>query len=786
MNALGNKIIKIVSLTVGLSAAMVLIAKVCFELSYDGFYKDADRIYTVYTEGGSTGEPMSYAQVSGGVAPGFKAEIPGVEDATRYTNVFDSDHFCDEDGGVIEGILEAVDTSYFRIFDRPFIAGNPMEALRSWNGSVAVSRSFADKLGGPAQAVGKTVYNESLPMLKFSVCGVFEDFPSNSSVSADLVVGIEAMSQESRENWLGNDRYHAYVKLLPGVDPQSLAQAIHAMQEKHQDLEALKKNGVTLTYVLKPFSKAHVRESRIRSLIFILSVVSVLLLLVAVLNYILVAIGDVLRRSKEMAVRKCYGAFERDIHGLLLRETALDMTLSVILSILLILSFRGPVVSLLGVSLADLLMTRTLVILAVVIVLSYLLSSLVPAHIFSSIPISSLFRGYREAKRKWKLTLLCGEIFINVVLAILLCVISLQYHKSLNSDMGYDYENLAYIDLPGLGGERLSQLCGRISDMAGVEDAAMTYSLPMRSSSGNNVSLPGSDEVLFNVADQYGSTYNFFSLMGFRLLEGNAPAGPKDVAVSKSFEDNIIRHTGWKDGVVGKSITMTEHSNGPTDVFDICGVYEDYVIGTAQDSDSRPSVRFCFDRDFDYSNSYDWSRTMNTIVVKFKELTAESMKEVMTVTAESAPENHNELTSYAQTLEGCYANTLSMRRTYTIGSLLALLLALVGLIGYVRDESFRRSAEIAVRKVNGARPTEIIRMMGATVLKVTAVAVVLGDIVAVLASWKWLAQFSAQVAVSPWIIIFADLLVAAVVIATVAVCSSNIARSNPVESLRDE
>ncbi len=295
MNRLTDKLIKILSLGIGLAIGIVLIAKVCFELSYDSFYKDVDRIYwitenIIFQEGS---DPDDFWGTSGGIAPGFKAEVPGVEAATRYSTL----------------ISGAQLTCFFDFFNRDFLAGDPMQALQEYTGDIAVSRSFAEKLGGVNEAIGKQIYSDVWgPNVKLTVVGVFEDFPKNGTIQCDIVTTIAAFGEWSINNWLGNDRYRGFVKLAPNVDPNSLKDAIRKMQEAHQPLEELERDGSKIWYTLTPLATMHRHEETIKNYVLILSVVAFLLLLVSVLNYLLIAISDVVRRSKEMGVRKCYGA----------------------------------------------------------------------------------------------------------------------------------------------------------------------------------------------------------------------------------------------------------------------------------------------------------------------------------------------------------------------------------------------------------------------------------------------------------------------------------------------
>lgn len=787
MRRKSDLIIKVLSLGVGMAIAVILIAKVCFELSYDNVYKDIDRIYKIRTGAVMQGEDKDFGQVSGAIAPGFKAEVPGVLEATRFTSIFNSENFIiDDDGSKVAAEHLLADSCFFRIFNRQFLAGEPEKALRSWSGDVAISKTFAEKLGGVGAAVGKQIANEDNPNLKLTVCGVYEDFPKNGSIHADVILSIEAMSKWSLSNWVGNDRYVAFVKLAEGVDPASLKDAIHEMQKAHQPLEEMEKSGLTLWYFLSPLATEHSSKPEVRNLVFILAIIAALLLLVSIMNYVLVAISDVIRRAREVGVRKCYGAQPWDINKILLKETACNLGLSLAVAAALVLAFRGAIESLLGVPVQDLITPLSVWIVICVVVLVFLVSAIIPAQMFTRIPISSAFRGYKESKRRWKISLLAFQFAINAVLVSLVLIVSLQYRKVLNTDPGYEYKNLVYETFPSYDQTRMNAIAGAIRSLPEVEAAELTYTLPFEKASGNNVYLPGDDRELFNIADEYGASEGFFDMMGFRLVEGSVPKGPNDVAVSKSFVTKMAAFADWSDGAVGKIVNISEH-----DQVTICGVYEDYVIGDVTDMDDRPSVRFCWNRDF-YTEAdkdvdkYDWSGLMHTIVIKLSEVTPASMRKVEKTIKEVAPDSDAEVKSYSETLVNMYDSTKQMKRTYELGSLFALLIAIIGLISYVRDENYRRSAEIAVRKVNGAQSSEIVSMLVMDVLKVALVAVLIGDAGAWLVAHYWLEQFALKITLSPLFFIAADIIVLAIIVSVIVIGSLRIAHTNPVESLKNE
>ena len=788
MNRITDKLIKILSLGIGLAIGIVLIAKVCFELSYDSFYKDVDRIYwitenIIFQEGG---DPNDFWGTSGGIAPGFKAEVPGVEAATRYSNLLNGNLY-DENDNLITGLCIGADTCFFDFFNREFLAGNPMQALQEYNGDIAVSRSFAEKLGGVNEAIGRQIYSDVWgPNVKLTVVGVFEDFPKNGSIQCDIVTTIAAFGEWSINNWLGNDRYRGFVKLAPNVDPNSLKDAIRKMQEAHQPLEELERDGSKIWYTLTPLATMHRQEKTIKNYVLILSVVAFLLLLVSVLNYLLIAVSDVVRRSKEMGVRKCYGASASTIYWMLIKETALNLIAALAIAALVIWAFNGVIESLLGLPVQQLMVPQTIWTLVAIIAFIFLVSAFIPAMMFNRIPVSTAFSGYKESKRRWKLSLLMVQVGINAILLPLVIVADRQYTTSLNADMGYEYSHLLYSPLKGAGKDNLTLIAERLRQYPEVEAAELTGCIPLERSSGNNIMLPDNpSKYLMAVCDQYGATEGFFDMMGFRLIEGRVPSKLKDVAVSRSFVEEMNLYADWSDGAVGKDILISEHSYGNDDVFTVCGVYEDYMIGSMVGTDDRASIRFCFDTHWDYGK-FDWSLTMENLVVKMREVNPETIAKVKSVIEECLPERNNiEVTPYTELVKEQYTDLFQMRRTFTIGALFALAIALIGLIGFVRDEANRRSKEVAIRKVNGAVPGEIIRMFVADVLKLAVIAALFGVAIAYFVAGKWLESFAIRISLSPMYFIIGAVAVLLVVTLVVVLSSNRVARMNPVKSLKN-
>ena len=780
-------LIKVLSLGIGLAVGIVLIAKVFFELSYDSFYKDIDRVYTIRTWYSQHGDEHDYGQVSGAVSVGFMEEVPGVEAGTRTTYVFNGDTYLDENGNKLKATLVCADTCFFKVFDRPILAGNPEQALSKW-GCVMVSRSFAEKLVDemPGQAghdvssvIGKQIANADMDGLKLTIEGVFEDFPKNGSLDYDILLSMETYGKQSTDNWLGNDRYKGYVKLMPGIDPNTLTEAIRKMQEAHQPLEQIEAQGTSLKYFLKPFSNMHTSSPEVKTQVILLSIVAALLIIISLLNYILIVISSMVKRSKEVGVRKCYGAEGKHIYGMLTKEALLHIVLSLVIAAIIIFAGRGIVENLLGVPFQTLLVSQSIMAIAAVLLFVLVISIVVPAELYQRIPVYAALKNYTENSRRWKLGLLGVQVLINVFLVVMMLIIGRQYQKVSNADTGYDYKNLYYFDL--FDGDRQAQVRAvetlkRLPEVSGV---AASYNLPYMGSNGDNVSLPEDDRELFNIADQYDCSPEFYDLMGIRFLEGRAPRDSSEVVVDEKFVQKMAEFTDWNDGAVGKQVFITGHGeNGMMDegYFTIFGVYKSYLIGNLQGVDERPSALF-------YGEIGSMSSWMPHILFK---VSPEALVNVRGALNEALPDKEINIVSYEEQMRAAYADSKKMRNTMAIGAVFSLLIALLGLIGFIRDESLRRSKEMAVRKINGATTRDILSVFASDILKLSTVMAVIACIGAFFVARKWLEQFAEKVSLHPLYFIGGALLVLTIVLGVVVLNCLRIARANPVESLKAE
>ena len=775
---LKETIIKALSLGTGVAIGLILIAKVCYEMSYDTCYADHEQIYQIRTLYKQQGEEHNYEQVSGAVAPGFKQYVPGVETATRTTFIWDSDRFIDEDKNIINGSIIIADSCFFDVFDTEILIGNPKQALGKM-AAVMVSESFAKKMGGVSEAIGKVIANEELPQFTMTIEGVFKDFPYHSTVKYDVLLSMESYGKSSTENWLGNDRYRGYVRLAEGIDPDMLAPAIRRMQEKNYPPEIVamaETSGTDIHYFLSPLVEEHISSGNTRNMMVILTIVAILLIMISLLNYILMSVSALVKRSKEMGVRKCYGAGDGNIYGIMFKEAAIDVTAALVVVAVIVLSLQAVIKDIVGNPADALLVKGTYIATAGVVLAIFFIAALVPGYLYSKIPAGAAIKNYRETRKIWKLGLLFVQTGICALLLTLMFVITAQYGKAINDKPGYEYKNLLWTVLRGTDTRVHQGIIDELKAISGVTDVQMSYSLPLDYSSGNNVyRMDNGYEELFNIADQYWGTAGLFDMLGITFFEGRYPQTTKEIAVSESFVKKMMEYQDWSDGAVGKEVYLTEHDE--YGAFTISGVYKDYRINTLTNQDMRASIKFFGEVGKDY---------MPYMAIKVSEVSNEMMAKVEEVIQGRIENKDVVVKSYTDSMREAYASERRMKNTVIIGCVVSIIIALFGLIAYVRDESQRRSKEMAVRKINGATVREIIGIYVIEIMKLSIPALIIGNVGAYFAASAWLKNFSEKIPLSPWYFILADVVIILLVAGCVISNSLSISKSNPVESLKNE
>lgn len=773
--------IKILSLGVGLAMGLVLIAKVCFELSYDNFYPESDRIFAIQ-ENFSIGDKSNdgFPCVSGGVAPGMKAEIPGVVAATR----------CERTGEMVmktpdnkkyTAIFMLADSCFFDVLPREMLVGNARETL-SRPLYALVSEEMAGKINPDgADVIGKTFEVQTFPGVQITVGGVFKDVPKNTHLYYDVLVSLstfKAITGWSKDDqWLGGDSFNAYVLLQPGLSADDMLQPMAEMLDRHVDSKKLKEQGMTYSIFLRPLGELYASSPATKRMAVMLTAIAFAILFAALMNYVLLVISSMVTRSKDVAIHKCYGATGWNITDMIFSEAFLNLLISVVFSTLLVFGFRRIVEELLGTSLSSLFTPDTLMILLGVCVLVFLVAGLLPSQLFVRIPVALVFRSYTNSRRSWKKALLFIQFVAVGFLVCLLIVIGWQYSFMVNDNPGYSYERLAFCNLEGVPQSSRKALMDEIRKQGEVEDVTTCYELPAFSGSGDIVYRPGSEDAVAHFRDLYGTNANFVSLLEMKVIEGQAfdesySDSMQLVMVSRQMATELANAFQWKDGVVGKKLDIGGH--GTDDPFTVVGVYDDVRMGRI-DQEGMVNSAIFFSK-----------RAEQTLVVKFRERNAENLAHINNVIKEFLPDREINLIDYRFSLTKLYDTSRIFRDSVMAGGIITLIIALIGLIGYINDETNRRGKEIAVRKINGATERDILRLISSDIVWMALPAILIGAGASWFASEKWLQQFSEKIPMNAGLFLTGSVVVLAVILLTVVYRTWMVANANPVLSLKSE
>ena len=783
VRSLGQKgrhnVMKITSLAIGLAIGLVLIAKVCYEQSFDTFYPDLDRIYRIYEVIPRDEGLESWPKTAGGIAVRMREMMPEIESSTRFTYIGDGTFTMTDSRKKLGGVWALTDSCWFDVLPRPILQGDPKEAL-SRPGYVMVSDEVAENIGG--DVIGKTFTFDGNEKAVMTIGGVFKKIPDNASIGADVLISMPSIKQftwDGSMNMVGNDRYSSFVKLVPGADISQLKEQIPRFINTYLPVEKLKEAGVELQFDFQPITAERENDENIQSMIYMLSLIAFALIFVAMMNYILITVSSVIGRSKEVAVRKCYGASTGNINGIIFAEAFVHVVIALIVAVLILFTFQDFISQLLGTPIERLLMSRSMLAVLDVSAGVLLVTGLLPGSLYARIPVAAAFRNYRESKRLWKLALLFVQFTAAIFLVILLFVVNRQYHRMTNDDPGYAYDNLAYISLNMVSDTTQRRiLLEELKRLPEVEMVSYSYDIPIHGSSGDNVMLPGEDKRLFNCADQYYVGEGFFELMEIPIIDGRA-FNPnlgidEEVMISRRFAEYMERTAGWTGSPIGKQICVTSHNTGGK-AQTICGVYEDYRIGSIADNDVRPAALF-----------YSPRQIFGSLLVKYHRMTPEALKKTEEMLAQLMPDKEMYVYSYPAEMAALYVDTLNFRNAVLAGGLITLAILIIGLVGYIADEVNRRRKEIAIRKINGAVMGDIQHIFLKDLAKILMPAIVLSVPLAWKVAEGWQQQFSEKVPLSWYFFAGGILLVIAVIFGVAGYNVHRIANDNPANSLKVE
>ena len=763
LHSKGSNLLKVVSLGLGLTMSILLFARVAFEQSYDTCFKDYDRLYQVWSQFTVNGEQLDWQQqnsgpLAGAILESFPEQVESATCTSRwmafdplyYGNTrFDEPKIC-------------ADSLFFRTMGIEVLTGNPVQDLQQPN-VIYLCETLAQRMFGGDDPIGKVIsYNYQRDL---TVRGTYADIPDNTTVKADAVISLPPSwaAEVTNYSWNGGDSYPQYIRLKPGVDAEAVNSRMEAMMDKYRPAESKKYFGYAAK--IAPLRDTYRGYDDVRRSKVILLVMGLAILFIAALNYALISISSLSRRAKAVGVQKCSGASGAGIFGMFLMETGIIIFLSLCVMVFLLFAFQDFVEDTASTSLHNLLNGQRLWVPTLTVLLLFVVGGVIPGQIFARIPVTQVFRRYTEGKKSWKRSLLfvqfAGVAFICGVMAMVMA----QYNYVMNKDAGFRTEGVAR---GWISFETSAECKGAenfFRSLPYVEDIACGGN-PLQGYSGTMIE-DGSGQSLFSARyDQV--TENFYTFMGMTFLAGRAPRVSAnwwdEVVVNETFAE--LMH--WpKDNVVGRTV----RNMGQTSK--VVGLLKDFQI---QGFYSQPMSYI----------GYGQKYLNGGLFFKLKEPFGDNLLKLQQATVEAYPGRTIDIQSLSQQAENLYNPVRVLRNAMLVAAVVMFFIMLMGLLGYTADEVQRRSKEIAIRKVNGAKAGGILELLGRDILWVAVPAVVLGVGASAYVNGLWLDMFAVTVSGGWAVYVLVAIVNLLVILACVLWRTWHIANENPVLSLKSE
>lgn len=521
-------------------------------------------------------------------------------------------------------------------------------------------------------------------------------------------------------------------------------------------------------------------------MLIILSTIALAVLFVSLMNYFLLTLTMLINRAKTSAIYKTCGAQMRNIRQLIFVESLALFTFATGLAVIILGLIKPFAESQLGHSLTASVNPDVMWPLLGVLIVWLLLMSYLPGRYFSRIPVAAAFRSYQQKKNSWKLGLLAIQFIGASFILTLLVIVTLQYDQMRKADHGYRAEGVYYGATTGMNGSQVQMIINELNNMTEIAEVGLGECVPISSASGNNVLSPDGKRELFNIADFYEVDEHYLSILNIPVLQGQTfsttTASVNDVLISQKGADRLSVYNNWTDGVIGKPIDITAHA--PTT---IRGTFPDFTIGALSSPDDRPAV-FFFRPQHQFiqrKNAYP-TLSFKILIKVHNNQQAGIRNKIAAVFNKVLPNNDAIIKSLQEEQLLKYTNAKGFRNAILAGNFVVLLVTVIGLMGYTTNEATRRKKELAIRRINGAKLSDLIRFFVMELQYIAIPAVVLGLVGAWYTAAKWMQNFAFKIPLH-WGLFVACSGVVLILVASVAVINYvRIGNRNPAESLRYE
>ena len=770
-------ILNIVGLSIGLAVVLLICLMVYNERSFDKSFKEGKNIYRMnsYLTGFMPGE--TFGTTANIVGPTTKEKIPEIVSTVR---TYPTQYLIRLNNDPLKLKIMWADEDFFRLFETPFISGTP-EAVMKQPNAIAISERMAKKLFGEEDPMGKTFsLDDQFPV---EVKAVYKDFPKNSSFYDYQVIAPFMFSYPSwmRDNlYWGNIDFETFCLLNPGAN-------VASVNEQLKKVASDETKGECFFYpTLQRLDDIHLYSAKFHSSytsfqsdigkVKMLTLLAIVILLVACVNYMNLSTARAQKRSKEIGVSKTLGAKRSNLIIKLVSETGIITVISFILAFVLAWIFLPVFNNLLNEQLTFALAFSPVFLFGAlsILIVTTLVAASYPALYLSSFPpllairSGSVGRGSGHALVRQILTV--GQFSVAIVLIAWVFIIQSQIRYANNKDIGYNPHHLVVINAPANVAEALAN---EYRTLNFVEMAARESGYIL---GGNgNVLLKDPEDKTGLALTSLKADANFIPTMQLKFIAGkNLPAErlPDDTITQVVLNRKAVEYLGMTpEEAIGKKVLA---AIGEGDTY-VCGVVENFNFYSLY----QPITGHCIHN--------GKSRSLPTIIMRVKEGNlSEQLKSLEQVYKKYDPNGIFEAGFPDVLWEKAYESEHRTNQVAIFFSVLAIFVACMGVFGLTAFMAEQRTKEIGIRKVMGASVNDIVGMFTNNYLKLLLISLVIALPIAWWLGNNYLNDFAYRISLSWWMFAVAALITIIITILTVCLQAVKAATANPVKSIKTE
>jgi putative ABC transport system permease protein len=769
--------INIIGLTIGLAVGILILLWVQDETSYDSFNKNAGQIYKVNASIGTGTSKQVWGFAPAPVAFHASKEVPGVIHAARVITDYRYSIFRYKDKLLKEdfGKLTFADAALFKMFDFTFLKGNANNPFPN-ESSILITKSTAERYFGNADPMGKTLLGDDKD--PYVVGGVLDDFPSNSSIRANIIFSMDLKKKEydgkgywkaMDEDW-GNYYADTYLHIKTGASVKNIGETLTKIHFKHH-------KGIKPTdgvFQLQPLKDIHLYNpdgsSAGAQIVKIFSIVAILILLIACINYVNLSTARAMMRSKEVSVRKIIGAERKHLFFQFIAETALCFFIALLLAFGLIQLVMPVYNNIAGKQMHfDLLNPAVWKVVGLTVAATLIASSIYPALLLSSFKPINALKGkltMGTGNTTFRKVLVVCQFAFSIGLIIGTIVINRQLNYIHNIQLGYDKEHVFTINMHAMQDHYEAIKADLLTH---PEITGVTTSDGNILSSGSNTSdtdWDGKDPQMSFLIHPYGIDKDFLKVFKIRIAAGTNFTGERADSAHWILNETAVRQMGMKNPL-GKRFKF--HDTQGT----IIGIVKDFHTASVKQA-IEPAI-------FTYQ-PHSWQLFVKTTGAK----SPVAIKAVEKFWKQYNASYPFEFRFLDDDYNDMYKTEQHTATLFNIFACIAIFISCLGLFGLATYTAQVKVKEIGIRKVLGASVVNITAMLSKDFLILVVIAIVIASPIAWYAMNKWLMDYVYRTELNWWILAVAGL--AAVLIAFITISSQAIkaALSNPVKSLRSE